>query len=112
MPIDRRKLIGGIAGAGLATGCATTGNRADPRGRPNILWLVSEDNGPFIGAYGDRLAHTPNIDGMARKGLLYRKVYANEPVCAPSRFSLLTGIHSESNGPAHHRLVRQSPLPV
>ncbi len=113
MPMDRRTLLTGMAGAGLAGGCATTGagSRPDPRGRPNILWLVSEDNGPFIGAYGDRLAHTPHIDRMARGGLLYRKVYANAPVCAPSRFCLLTGIHPESNGPAHH-MRADSTLPA
>ena len=93
MPIDRSTLLTGMAGAGLAGGCATTGTgtRPDPRGRPNIPWLVSEDNNPFIGAYGDALAHTPHIDAMARSGLLYRKVYANAPVCAPSRFCLLPG---------------------
>lgn len=111
MPIDRRKPLGGIAGAGLATGCATSGNRPGLRGRPNILWPVIEDNGPFIGAYGDRLAHTPHIDSIARKGLLYRKVYANAPVCAPSRFCLLTGINPESNGPAHH-MRADSTLPA
>lgn len=113
MPIDRRTLLTGMAGAGLAGGCATTGagSRPDPRGRPNILWLVSEDNNPFIGAYGDALAHTPHIDAMARSGLLYRKVYANAPVCAPSRFCLLTGIHPESNGPAHH-MRADSTLPA
>lgn len=109
MPIDRRKPLGGIAGAGLATGCATSGNRPGPRGRPNILWPVIEGNGPFIGAYGDRLAHTPHIDSIARKGLLYRKVYANAPVCAPSRFCLLTGINPESNGPAHHMRADSTP---
>lgn len=41
------------------------------------------------------------ISTVWRKGLLYRKVYANAPVCAPSRFCLLTGINPESNGPAH-----------
>ncbi|WP_430443690.1 sulfatase-like hydrolase/transferase [Sphingorhabdus contaminans] len=78
--------------------------RAAPTGqgrRPNILWLVSEDNNPLIGAYGDKLAHTPTIDALAAKGLLYRNVYSNAPVCAPSRFAILTGIHPESCAPAN-----------
>lgn len=69
---------------------------------PNILWLVSEDNNPYIGAYGDGLAHTPNIDGLAKKGILYRNSYSNAPVCAPSRFAILTGINPESCSPAQH----------
>ena len=50
--------------------------------RPNILWLVSEDNGPFLGCYGDRLARTPNLDALAAKGIVFEHCYAM-PVCAP-----------------------------
>ncbi|WP_375195866.1 sulfatase-like hydrolase/transferase [Sphingobium sp.] len=69
--------------------------------RPNILWLVSEDNNPFIGAYGDKLAHTPNIDRLAREGVLFRNAYSNAPVCSPTRFTILTGVHSQSCAPAN-----------
>ena len=41
----------------------------------NILWVVSEDNNPWIGAYRDHLAHTHNIDTFAKSGLLYRNLY-------------------------------------
>ena len=69
--------------------------------RPNILWLVSEDNNPFLGCYGDTLAHTPNIDGLAKRGLLFRHTFSAAPVCAPSRFGILTGVHPESCAPAN-----------
>lgn len=69
---------------------------------PNILWIVSEDNCPFIGAYGDPLARTPAIDRLASEGILYRNAYSTAPVCAPSRFGILTGVYPESCGPAHH----------
>src|SRR5690554_1357963 len=71
--------------------------------RPNILWLVSEDNGPFIGAYGDAFATTPNIDRLAERGFLYTHAYANAPVCAPSRNSIITGMYPPSNGNQHMR---------
>ncbi|MNF31979.1 Sulfatase [compost metagenome] len=77
---------------------------------PNLLCLVSEDNGPFIGAYGDPLARTPTLDGLAREGVLYRFVYANAPVCAPSRFGILTGVRAESCAPANH-MRAQAKLP-
>jgi arylsulfatase A-like enzyme len=70
-------------------------------GRPNILWLVSEDNTTLLGCYGDSLAKTPALDKLAREGVLYENCFA-QPVCAPSRFTLITGTHAVSSGPAHH----------
>lgn len=97
--IKRRDVI---AGSIAITGSLSTPAISVPARRPNILWVVSEDNNPFIGAYGDPLAHTPNIDALAAKGILYRHVYSNAPVCAPSRFGILTGVFPQSCGPAHH----------
>ena len=103
--VSRRDVLqaGGAAAAALAGGPALA---ADSAQRPNILWLVSEDNNPFIGAYGDRLAHTPNIDALAKAGLLYRNAFSNAPVCAPSRFGILTGVYPEANAPANHMRAR------
>ncbi len=69
--------------------------------RPNILWLVSEDNNPFLGCYGDKLAHTPTLDRLASEGVLYEHCFA-QPVCAPSRFALITGMFAATAGPAEH----------
>jgi arylsulfatase A-like enzyme len=74
---------------------------APPLGKPNILWLVSEDNDPFLGCYGDKMAHTPRIDRLAKEGVLYERCFAN-PVCAPSRFTLITGTFAATAGPAQH----------
>jgi len=99
--VSRRSVLSGMAG--IAAVQSSVGRAAEAGGaRPNILWLVSEDNNPFIGAYGDRLAHTPNIDALARRGILYRNVYSNAPVCAPTRFTILTGVHSQAAAPANH----------
>lgn len=68
---------------------------------PNILWVVSEDNNCFLGCYGDKLAHTPTLDRLAREGVLYERCFA-WPVCAPSRFTLITGTYPVSSGPAEH----------
>lgn len=102
--VNRRQALLGTGGAMLATmtaGCTTMARSEGGAKRPNILWLVSEDNNPFIGAYGDKTAHTPNIDALAAQGILYRNAYSNSPVCAPTRFSILTGLYAESCGPAH-----------
>ncbi len=100
MSIDRRTILTGMTGAAAASVAPAKAVAAPDR--PNILWLVSEDNNPFIGAYGDTLAHTPTIDALAAEGLLFRNVYSNAPVCAPSRFGILTGVYPESCAPAQH----------
>lgn len=69
--------------------------------RPNILWVVSEDNDTFLGCYGDPLAHTPTLDKLAKEGVLYERCYG-WPVCAPSRFTLITGMYPTTCGPAMH----------
>ncbi|MDO7835760.1 sulfatase-like hydrolase/transferase [Sphingobium sp. HBC34] len=98
--ISRRAILGSAAGLAAAAGSGALAKSAKGE-RPNILWIVSEDNNPYVGAYGDRLARTPTIDGLAKKGLLFRHVYSNAPVCAPSRFGILTGVYPESCAPAN-----------
>ena len=71
--------------------------------RPNILWIVSEDNSPLIGAYGDQFATTPNIDRFATEGIRYTNAFATAPVCAPSRSTLITGMYPPSVGTEHMR---------
>jgi arylsulfatase A-like enzyme len=75
--------------------------RAGAPAKPNILWLVSEDNGPFLGCYGDPLAKTPTLDKLAGEGVLYERCFTM-PVCAPSRFTLISGMYPTTCGPAQH----------
>ncbi|HVJ45250.1 MAG TPA: sulfatase-like hydrolase/transferase [Luteolibacter sp.] len=60
--------------------------------KKNILFIAVDDLKPTIGAYGDALAKTPNIDRLASRGLLFERAYTNQAVCSPSRNALLTGI--------------------
>lgn len=69
---------------------------------PNILCLVSEDCPPRLGAYGDRLARTPHLDNLAAKGVTWDHAFSTAPVCAPSRFAILTGRHAPGVPPAQH----------
>lgn len=76
----------------------------------NIVWLVSEDCPPRGAIYGDSLVSTPNIDRLAAGGVLFENAFSTYPVCAPSRFSLITGMEPASSGPAHHmRAVAKVP---
>ena len=69
--------------------------------RPNILCLVSEDNDTFLGSFGDKLARTPALDKLAREGVVYERCFTS-PVCAPSRFNLISGMSPATCGPAEH----------
>lgn len=71
--------------------------------RPNILLLVAEDLSPRIGAFGDSVAHTPNIDALAEQGIRYTNTYTTAGVCAPSRAALITGVHQNALGAGHMR---------
>ncbi|MFA5329451.1 MAG: sulfatase-like hydrolase/transferase [Prolixibacteraceae bacterium] len=70
---------------------------------PNILWITSEDNSPFLGCYGDSFSTTPNLDKLASEGFLYTHAYANAPVCAPARNTIITGVYACSGGNQHMR---------
>jgi len=80
----------------LAAGHVTYGQI--DREMPNILWITSEDNSPFLGCYEDKNATTPNLDQLAREGFRYTNAYANCPVCSPARNTIITGVYAASNG--------------
>ncbi|MBN2012793.1 sulfatase-like hydrolase/transferase [candidate division KSB1 bacterium] len=77
--------------------------------QPNILWITSEDNSPFLGCYGDTFATTPNLDKLASEGVLYENAYANAPVCAPARNCIITGMYPPSMGTQHMRSLNSIP---
>ncbi len=65
---------------------------------PNILLIVSEDNGPELGCYGDPYAQTPTLDRLAAEGVLFKNAFVPYSVCSPSRACFLTGLHPHQNG--------------
>jgi arylsulfatase A-like enzyme len=81
--------------------CALT--RCSIAQHPNILWITSEDNSPYLGCYGDPLAQTPNLDRLAAQGVRYRYAFANAPVCSTARTTLITGMYATSLGVHNHR---------
>ncbi len=65
-----------------------------PLSRPNVIFILADDLGyGDLGCYGQQKIRTPRIDGMAENGIRFTDHYAGNTVCAPSRASLLTGLH-------------------
>ena len=62
---------------------------------PNIIYILADDLGyGDLGCYGQKQIKTPNLDRMAKDGLRFTQHYAGSTVCAPSRGSLMTGLHT------------------
>jgi len=59
---------------------------------PNVLWVCTDQQRfDTLGCYGNPWVHTPNLDGLARRGVRFEHAFAQSPVCTPSRASFLTG---------------------
>src|SRR5688572_23326757 len=74
------------------------GDAAAATEKPNILLIISEDNGPQFGCYGDRTVPTPNVDRLAATGVRFTNAYVTQAVCSPSRASIYTGLYPHQNG--------------
>ena len=93
-------LSGATALAVPQRGPAAATPAATPAARPkNVLFLLSDQHRPHaMGIDGDPLARTPHMDALARTGVRFDDAYCTNPVCTPSRASILTGLYTH-----HHR---------
>lgn len=83
----------------LAFSCEESDPKSSPDSRPNIVFIMSDDHGyQAISAYSDKLIQTPNIDRIAKEGMLFTHASVTNSICAPSRAVILTGKHSHING--------------
>lgn len=99
-PISFRPLWRLLAGWLLAA-AACLGAAAERPARPNILFILTDDQGwPTLGAYGGKLVATPHLDRLAAEGARFTDAYVL-PQCTPTRAALLTGQHSARNGMWH-----------
>ena len=73
--------------------------------RPNIIFIMSDDHAyQAISAYSDRLIRTPNIDRLAKEGMIFTNACVTNSICAPSRATILTGKHTHLNGKIDNRM--------
>jgi arylsulfatase A-like enzyme len=62
-----------------------------PPKRPNVLFIAIDDMRSELGCYGSPIVKSPNIDALAKSGVMFTWAYCSQAVCSPSRVSLLTG---------------------
>lgn len=74
----------------------------DAADRPNVLFIAVDDLRPELGCYGSEIAVTPNLDALAKDGLLFNRAYCQQAICRPSRASLMTGTRPETTGLFHN----------
>ena len=67
-----------------------------PSKKYNVLFIIADDLNCAIGAYGDSLAYTPNIDKLAAGGLRFTHAYS-QPLCTPTRVQIMTGKYNHRN---------------
>ncbi len=88
-------------------------NYARAADRPNIVWLVSEDNSAqHLQLYDPTGAATPRIAELAQQGLIFQHAFSNAPVCSVARSTLITGCYASRIGTQYHRAHVKVPLPA
>ncbi|HMR83942.1 MAG TPA: sulfatase, partial [Niabella sp.] len=68
----------------------------------NVLFIIADDLNCDLGAYDHYLVKTPNIDKLAKQGMLFTNAFCNFPLCGPSRGSIMTGLYPDQTG--HYEL--------
>jgi arylsulfatase A-like enzyme len=101
--LTRRQLfLAGLSAAAQAQG----------RERPNVLFLSVDDMNDWVGCLGTRPdVRTPNIDALARRGVLFTNAHCAAPLCNPSRTALLTGLRPSTTGVYNNEQYWRPALP-
>ncbi|WP_229796854.1 sulfatase family protein [Algibacter mikhailovii] len=79
--------------------------------KPNIIWLMAEDISLDLECYGTKGVQTPNLNRLAAEGMLYNNCFVTNPICSPSRSSMMIGTHQLKINAHNHRSNRKIALP-
>lgn len=90
-----KSIVTGIAALSVLSAGSSASPLKRPIQKPNIIYILADDLGyGDLSCYGQKKFRTPNIDQLAKNGMLFTRHYAGCTVCAPSRSSLMTGLHT------------------
>ncbi len=111
--INRRDFMTAIGIAAGATAAGRFGLAAAAKRRPNFLWIVSEDNSKhYLKLFDPNGAPAPNIERLAKRGVVFNHAFSNAPVCSVARTTLATGILAPRGGFQYHRKSQMANLPA
>ncbi len=116
----RGQAVGGVAAVFilLAATPAYGGSEAEPESdskadRPNILWIMSEDNSMhYLEHFDPSGVATPAIESMAAHGVTFDHAFSNAPVCSVARTTLIMGCYAPRIGAQYHRAIQRVKLPA
>ena len=87
-------LLGSVFVSGFPSGQTPSAKETTPP-KPNVIYILADDLGyGDLGSYGQTKIQTPHLDQLAEEGVQFTQHYAGSPVCAPSRYTLMTGKHT------------------
>lgn len=119
MALTRRdflKTMGAVSAASVLSGCGVSAFGKGRKTQPNIIYILADDLGyGDLSCYGQTKFQTPNIDRLAAEGMKFTQHYSGSTVCAPSRCSLMTGMHTGHAVVRGNKEVKpegQAPMPA
>ena len=96
----------------LLNSCKEQKKPSDEIEKPNIVWLVSEDNSKhFLKLYDEGGASMPNVEALAEKGIVFNNAFSNAPVCSVARSTIISGCYAPRVGAQYHRRMKLAPMP-
>ena len=98
-PMSRREALKTATGGLSLAAMGARGGAAAKRRKPNLLFIwTDEQRADTMAAYGNTTIHAPNLNKLAAESLVFRNAYVTQPVCTPSRSTVMTGLWPHQNG--------------
>ena len=80
--------------------------------KPNIVWLVTEDNAwHYLKLYNEHGVAMPNVERLANNGVVFNNAFSNAPVCSVARSTIISGCYAPRIGAQYHRRMQLAPMP-
>ncbi|HEC41505.1 MAG TPA: hypothetical protein ENI20_01575 [Bacteroides sp.] len=96
----------------LAFLTACTVQEKETPGKPNFVWILSEDNSKhYMELFDEDGIATPNIEKLAENGILFTSAFSNSPVCSVARSTLISSCYGPRIGTQYHRRTQLVPMP-
>src|SRR5437870_2381634 len=93
--------------------CQVPVNERRTSGRPNLIFIFTDQQrADTMKAYGNAKIKTPNLDALAERSFVFESCYVTQPLCSPSRASLLTGLYPHTHGTWENGISLNKNIPI